>query len=103
MNVMNAMKPDTAQGRKYGSSRKNCIRPKVLGHRAAELKRTPPIMGLESYQFSIDELGKPVPPRQLLDQCSTSQPHKHRCLRYWKDRSTGLENLRYGKAEFIGV
>ena len=50
MNVVNAMKPDTAQGRKYGCSRKYCMRPKVFGHRIAGLERTPPIMGLESYQ-----------------------------------------------------
>lgn len=46
MNVANAMKPDTAQGRKYGCSRKNRIRPKALGHWVAGLEKTPPIMGL---------------------------------------------------------
>ena len=48
MNVANAIKPATTQGRKYGCTRKNCRCPKVSGHRVAGLARMPPIMGLEN-------------------------------------------------------
>ena len=46
MNVANAMEADTAQGRKYGCTRKNCRRPSVSGHLVAGLENTPPIGGL---------------------------------------------------------
>ena len=48
MNVANAMEADTAQGRKYGCTLKNCKRPIVSGHRVAGLENTPPIRGLGS-------------------------------------------------------
>ncbi len=51
--------PATAQGRKYGWSRNNAIRPNVFGHVSAGCTKRPPITGLHEKKIRTVVAGLP--------------------------------------------